>query len=103
MIDFICGQFIKSGGYKGVFIGYACPPEYFVDFEYEAETTTVWSLGIVMYRTVCGRQPFTDQHDGLSFDSRVSTEFTVFDVIQNEGEQSSVLSHFTQFGSNASL
>ncbi|KAI2665879.1 Transposon Ty3-G Gag-Pol polyprotein [Labeo rohita] len=53
--------------------GYACPPEYFVDFEYEAETTTVWSLGIVMYRTVCGRQPFTDQHDGLSFDSRVST------------------------------
>ncbi|RXN03377.1 nuclease HARBI1 [Labeo rohita] len=74
MIDFICGQFIKSGGYKGVFIGYACPPEYFVDFEYEAETTTVWSLGIVMYRTVCGRQPFTDQHDGLSFDSRVSTD-----------------------------
>ncbi|RXN38813.1 hypothetical protein ROHU_000772 [Labeo rohita] len=54
--------------------GYACPPEYFVDCEYEAETTTVWSLSIVMYRTVCGRQPFTDQHDGLSFDSRVSTE-----------------------------
>ncbi|RXN30280.1 serine threonine- kinase pim-2-like protein [Labeo rohita] len=73
LIDFICGEIIKSGGYKGVFIGYACPPEYFVDFEYEAETTTVWSLSIVMYRTVCGRQPFTDQHDGLSFDSRVST------------------------------
>ncbi|RXN08506.1 serine threonine- kinase pim-2-like protein [Labeo rohita] len=54
--------------------GYACPPDYFVDFEYEAETTTVWSLGIVMYRTVCGCQPFTNQHDGLSFDSRVSTE-----------------------------
>ncbi|KAI2665913.1 Serine/threonine-protein kinase pim-2 [Labeo rohita] len=52
---------------------YACPPEYFVDFEYEAEPATVWSLGIMMYRTVCGRQPFTDQHDGLSFDSRMST------------------------------
>ncbi|RXN08191.1 serine threonine- kinase pim-2-like protein [Labeo rohita] len=56
LIDFICSEIIKSGGYKGVFIGYACPPEYFVDFEYEAETTTVWSLGIVMYRTVCGQE-----------------------------------------------
>ncbi|KAF4114184.1 hypothetical protein G5714_004407 [Onychostoma macrolepis] len=73
LIDFGCGEFVKRGGHKGVFIGYACPPEYFVDFEYEAEPTTVWSLCIMMYRTVCGRQPLTDEHGGLSFHSRVST------------------------------
>ncbi|KAL1276223.1 hypothetical protein QQF64_035846 [Cirrhinus molitorella] len=75
LIDFGCGEVVQSGGCKGTFMGYACPPEYFMDSGYEAEPTTVWSLGIMMYRTVCGRQALPDEDGRLSFDSTVSTEF----------------------------
>ncbi|XP_048050609.1 serine/threonine-protein kinase pim-1-like [Megalobrama amblycephala] len=74
LIDFGCGEVAESG-IKGQFIGFACPPEYFADFEYEAEPTTVWSLGIMMHRTVCSCNPLRKEDGRLSFDSRVSAEF----------------------------
>ncbi|KAK9976705.1 hypothetical protein ABG768_021910 [Culter alburnus] len=74
LIDFGCGEVAESG-IKGQFIGFACPPEYFADFEYAAEPTTVWSLGIMMHRTVCSCNPLRKEDGRLSFDSRVSAEF----------------------------
>ncbi|XP_026054895.1 serine/threonine-protein kinase pim-2-like isoform X1 [Carassius auratus] len=77
LIDFGCGDLVKTSGYLGDFTG-VCPPEYYKDLKYEAGPTTVWSLGIMMYTMVCRCQPFKSledmMHGSLSFNISISTE-----------------------------
>uniref|UniRef100_UPI003D9CB915 Pim proto-oncogene, serine/threonine kinase, related 193 n=1 Tax=Danio rerio TaxID=7955 RepID=UPI003D9CB915 len=74
LIDFGCGDIVKDD-YNGQFIGFACPPEYFVDLKYDAESLTVWSLGIMMYGMVCKYPASTAEVHNLTFDAQVSAEF----------------------------
>ncbi|KAK3513475.1 hypothetical protein QTP70_015478, partial [Hemibagrus guttatus] len=54
LFDFGCGDLIKdfynkfAGTYK-----YA-PPEWFIQGQYLADPATVWSVGVTLYRLVCG-------------------------------------------------
>ncbi|XP_026054898.1 cyclin-dependent kinase 12-like isoform X2 [Carassius auratus] len=77
LIDFGCGDLVKTSGYLGDFTG-VCPPEYYKDLKYEAGPTTVWSLGKMMYTMVCRCQPFNSledmMHGRLSFNISISTE-----------------------------
>ncbi|XP_067302960.1 serine/threonine-protein kinase pim-1-like [Pseudorasbora parva] len=77
LIDFGCGDLIKSS-YFGDFKGACRPPEYYIALKYEAGPTTVWSLGIMMCRMLCRRQPFDNleemMHGMLTFNSRISKE-----------------------------
>ncbi|XP_056105720.1 serine/threonine-protein kinase pim-3-like [Rhinichthys klamathensis goyatoka] len=77
MIDFGSGDLLKSG-YFGEFTGACRPPEYYKILKYEAGPTTVWSLGVMMYRVMCRRHPFEsfeDMNNGaLMFNSRISRE-----------------------------
>ncbi|KAL6489319.1 hypothetical protein MHYP_G00030600 [Metynnis hypsauchen] len=59
LIDFGCGDLIKKSGYD-IFEGTVeyCPPEFFRKGRYHADPTTVWSLGVLMFRMVCGYLPF---------------------------------------------
>ncbi|KAK3534436.1 hypothetical protein QTP86_015212, partial [Hemibagrus guttatus] len=58
LFDFGCGDLIKdfynkfAGTYK-----YA-PPEWFIQGQYLADPATVWSVGVTLYRLVCGCLPF---------------------------------------------
>ncbi|XP_036435639.1 serine/threonine-protein kinase pim-3-like [Colossoma macropomum] len=59
LIDFGCGDLIKTTEYDR----YAgtlqyCPPEVFVSGKYHADPATVWSLGVLLFRMVCGYIPF---------------------------------------------
>uniref|UniRef100_A0A8C1VJJ5 non-specific serine/threonine protein kinase n=1 Tax=Cyprinus carpio TaxID=7962 RepID=A0A8C1VJJ5_CYPCA len=77
LIDFGCGDLVKSSGYLG-FTGRVCPPEYYKDLKYEAGPTTVWSLGFMMYSMIYKRQPFRSlkdmMHGSLRFKHKISTE-----------------------------
>ncbi|KAL6457454.1 hypothetical protein MHYP_G00344170 [Metynnis hypsauchen] len=64
LIDFGCGDKIKRMGYtqfKGTFL--YCPPEFFLECRYHADPATVWSLGVLLFRMVCGYFPFVDKMD----------------------------------------
>ncbi|XP_042568572.1 aurora kinase A-like isoform X3 [Cyprinus carpio] len=78
LIDFGCGDLVKSSGYLGDFTGGVRPPEYYVNFKYEAGPTTVWSLGFMIYSMVYKRQPFKSlrdmMHGSLRFKHKISTE-----------------------------
>uniref|UniRef100_A0A8C2DLE7 non-specific serine/threonine protein kinase n=2 Tax=Cyprinus carpio TaxID=7962 RepID=A0A8C2DLE7_CYPCA len=78
LIDFGCGDLVKSSGYLGDFTGGVRPPEYYVNFKYEAGPTTVWSLGFMIYSMVYKRQPFKSlrdmMHGRLRFKHKISTE-----------------------------
>ncbi|KAF7708834.1 hypothetical protein HF521_017891 [Silurus meridionalis] len=58
LIDFGCGALIKDTykEFTGTLI-YA-PPEWFKKKKYLAEPATVWSVGVTLYRLVCGSLPF---------------------------------------------
>ncbi|KAI4898184.1 hypothetical protein NFI96_028514, partial [Prochilodus magdalenae] len=64
LIDFGCGDVINTKGYSN----YAgtrqyCPPEFFIKGRYHADPATVWSLGVLLFRIVCGRLPFCRRWD----------------------------------------
>ncbi|XP_036436119.1 serine/threonine-protein kinase pim-1-like [Colossoma macropomum] len=80
LIDFGCGDLIKKSGYN-IFEGTIeyCPPEFFRKGRYYAGRATVWSLGVLMFRMVCGYLPFAKEditggalhfRDGLSNECR---------------------------------
>ena len=39
------------------------PPEFLVERKYHANPATVWSLGVLLFRMVCGHFPFADEQD----------------------------------------
>ncbi|XP_036446367.1 serine/threonine-protein kinase pim-3-like [Colossoma macropomum] len=71
LIDFGCGDWIRKTGYKE-FAGTLeyRPPEFLLEGRYHAKPATVWSLGVLLFRLVCGYLPFTlDEEiiDGLLY------------------------------------
>ncbi|XP_068077007.2 serine/threonine-protein kinase pim-1 [Danio rerio] len=59
LIDFGCGAILKKSYYRtfsGTFL--YIPPEYIFEGKYHANPATAWSLGILLFRLVCGRYPF---------------------------------------------
>ncbi|XP_048050290.1 serine/threonine-protein kinase GRIK2-like isoform X2 [Megalobrama amblycephala] len=61
LIDFGCGELMKESAYvafRGTRV--YCPPEYHVNGGYHAKPATVWSLGILLFATVCGYYPSYD-------------------------------------------
>ncbi|KAI4882450.1 hypothetical protein NFI96_033351, partial [Prochilodus magdalenae] len=64
LIDFGCGDFIKKSGFDS-FAGTVeyCPPEFFLQGRYHAGPATVWSLGVLLFATVCGDLPFADNRE----------------------------------------
>ncbi|KAI4905026.1 hypothetical protein NFI96_020186, partial [Prochilodus magdalenae] len=64
LIDFGCGDLVRTAGYSGIAgtIVY-CPPEMFLERRYHAAPTTVWSLGVLLFRMVCGHLPFLEFMD----------------------------------------
>ncbi|XP_062859484.1 serine/threonine-protein kinase par-1-like [Trichomycterus rosablanca] len=64
LIDFGCGDLLKSSPYRG-FSGtllYA-PPEWFKRGKYHGCPATVWSLGILLFVLVCGEMPFWNERE----------------------------------------
>ncbi|XP_050948357.1 serine/threonine-protein kinase pim-1-like [Labeo rohita] len=58
LIDFGCGDLLKSTKYKS-YSGTAryCPPEYFQKGEYHGKQATVWSLGVLLFRMITSLFP----------------------------------------------
>ncbi|KAL6485206.1 hypothetical protein MHYP_G00072510 [Metynnis hypsauchen] len=62
LIDFGCGDLIKMTEYdKYAGTVRYCPPEFFATGKYHADPATVWSLGVLLFRMVCGYHPFVDK------------------------------------------
>nr|XP_023653977.1 serine/threonine-protein kinase pim-2-like [Paramormyrops kingsleyae] len=59
LLDFGCGDILKDDPYT-YFAGTAlyCPPEVFLFRKYLSSPFTVWSVGVTLYRMVCGTIPF---------------------------------------------
>ncbi|XP_049323834.1 serine/threonine-protein kinase pim-1-like [Astyanax mexicanus] len=71
LIDFGCGDWVRRDGYAN-FAGTFkyCPPEYLLSKRYHARSATVWSLGVLLFRMICGYHPFTTAKDileGISY------------------------------------
>ncbi|XP_029905524.1 serine/threonine-protein kinase pim-2-like [Myripristis murdjan] len=59
IIDFGCGCVLKEGSYTSGYGTFSyIPPEWHQLNRYSAETTTIWQLGVVMYRMLVGHLPF---------------------------------------------
>uniref|UniRef100_A0A8C2FX19 non-specific serine/threonine protein kinase n=1 Tax=Cyprinus carpio TaxID=7962 RepID=A0A8C2FX19_CYPCA len=58
LIDFGCGSLLTESAYTK-FSGTAmyCPPEYILKGEFHGKPATVWSLGILLFRMLCGHFP----------------------------------------------
>ncbi|XP_067300874.1 serine/threonine-protein kinase pim-2-like [Pseudorasbora parva] len=58
LIDFGCGEFLNSKGYRS-FSGTKkySPPEYRLSGYYHGEPATVWSLGVVLFVMLCKKFP----------------------------------------------
>ncbi|XP_073701684.1 serine/threonine-protein kinase pim-3-like [Garra rufa] len=81
LLDFGCGDLLKDSAYRS-FEGtpqYA-PPEWFRRHRYYAGPATVWSVGVTLYKILCGRLPFrtasrVTSKTILNFPSELSTEY----------------------------
>ncbi|KAL6489125.1 hypothetical protein MHYP_G00028660 [Metynnis hypsauchen] len=75
LIDFGCGDLVEKYGYNS-FEGTDeyCPPEFLLEERYHAGPATVWSLGVLMFRMVCGYLPFATDDGALHFRDRLSYE-----------------------------
>ncbi|XP_076868388.1 uncharacterized protein LOC143519147 isoform X2 [Brachyhypopomus gauderio] len=64
LIDFGCGDLLKTGPYRH-FRGTKvyCPPEWLVNRTYEGRQATIWSLGVLLYSIICGDVPFKNKED----------------------------------------
>ena len=40
-----------------------CPPEFLLKERYHAKPAPVWSIGVLLFRLVCGYFPFTEEED----------------------------------------
>ncbi|XP_067220211.1 serine/threonine-protein kinase pim-1-like [Chanodichthys erythropterus] len=60
LIDFGCGDLLTESAYSR-FCGTMmyCPPEYRMKGEFHAKPATVWTLGILLFRMLCGHFPDT--------------------------------------------
>ncbi|KAK9979916.1 hypothetical protein ABG768_013323 [Culter alburnus] len=60
LIDFGCGDLLTESAYTR-FCGTMmyCPPEYRIKGEFHAKPATVWTLGILLFRMLCGHFPDT--------------------------------------------
>ncbi|XP_059397083.1 serine/threonine-protein kinase pim-2-like [Carassius carassius] len=78
LIDFGCGDLVKTSGYQYEFRGRYRPPEYYTKHKYHAGPTTVWTLGLALFRMVTGHHAFQTEKDilagNLTFDSSLSRE-----------------------------
>ena len=79
LIDFGGGSVVKEEAYnelKGTRVFY--PPEWYTNSEYHAESSTVWSLGILLYSMVRGIVPFHTEEDirnaEVEFDDTFSSD-----------------------------
>ncbi|XP_051759845.1 serine/threonine-protein kinase pim-3-like [Ctenopharyngodon idella] len=80
LLDFGCGDLLKDSAYT-LFSGtlqYA-PPEWFHQQRYHAEPATVWSVGVALYKILCGFLPFraawrVTSNSRLHFPRELSTE-----------------------------
>ncbi|KAF4103655.1 serine/threonine-protein kinase pim-1-like [Onychostoma macrolepis] len=59
LLDFGCGHLLKDSEYKEFAgtLSYA-PPEWFCSHSYRAGPATAWSLGVTLYKLLCGSLPF---------------------------------------------
>ncbi|XP_036417737.1 serine/threonine-protein kinase pim-1-like [Colossoma macropomum] len=66
LIDFGCGDLMKTTEYDR-YTGTVqyCPPEVSVSGTYHAGPATVWSLGVLLFRMVCGYLPFADDEEAI--------------------------------------
>ncbi|KAI5106456.1 serine/threonine-protein kinase pim-3 isoform X2, partial [Silurus meridionalis] len=63
LIDFGCGDLIKDKYKEFTGTPSYAPPEWFKKKKYLAEPATVWSVGVTLYRLVCGSLPFNTRKD----------------------------------------
>ncbi|XP_067264291.1 uncharacterized protein pimr123 [Chanodichthys erythropterus] len=73
LIDFGCGTFLNSEGYK-YFDGTEgyCPLEYKIDGIYHGEPATVWSLGVLLFVMLCWDFPQSSDLDKIFKDNIVN-------------------------------
>ncbi|CAL8325379.1 unnamed protein product [Arctogadus glacialis] len=67
IIDFGCGCLLHNGEhhqFSGTF-GY-CPPEWFEHQSYRAEPLNVWQVGVLAYRMLVGKHPFSTKKEIIS-------------------------------------
>ncbi|XP_072536787.1 serine/threonine-protein kinase pim-1-like [Salminus brasiliensis] len=79
LIDFGCGDWVRKAGhtdYAGTLEYW--PPEFLLKRRYHARPATVWSLGVLLFRMVCGFLPFRNGLDILEgllcFEDGLSSE-----------------------------
>ncbi|KAK3552536.1 hypothetical protein QTP86_014073 [Hemibagrus guttatus] len=58
LFDFGCGDLIKHSYDEFAGTRKYAPPEWFIQGQYRADPATVWSVGVTLYRLVCGCLPF---------------------------------------------